>query len=187
MTVRIDPVKDWLKAKREMNALHLALMALRYDLDGALKSGQTGLAWWTQHNMLLKAIRLRVLEAGAEVREVSDRLEQAFASLEALDRMNPALCATAWKLWLRPEPPASTLHIELDRTFQFIESDLKLSWALSRARAVMQWASSTKVLRTIARQLNIAQSDDWYLSSSSAPDLDWYSEILEMFEQERSS
>ncbi|MFB8140887.1 hypothetical protein [Streptomyces parvus] len=184
MTVHNTPLKGWLRTKRGINALELEIMALHYDLDGALEAGQHGLAWWTGHAMLTTAVELSLAESGVDVGSQEDPVEQACAALDALHRVNPELAGAAWELWLRPQPPEDEIRQAIDGTLTFIEQRLGLPWALSRQQVVMRWASSTSVLRAVAKRLGMAASEDWYVGASDSPDLDWYGEIVATLEAE---
>ncbi|WP_328904145.1 hypothetical protein OHR86_33005 [Streptomyces sp. NBC_00441] len=179
------PLKTWLKARRAVNALHLELMALNYDLDGALASGQYGLAWWTQQNMLTTAVELSLSEAGTEVPPSADPLDRAFTSLDLLRRAGPERAATAWELLLRTQPQDSEVREESARTLAFIEHGLGLPRALTRQGAVREWAESTALLRAVAKHVGVARSDTWYLSRETGPDTDWYSDVLAVLADER--
>lgn len=184
MTVPSMPLKSWVRTKRGVNALELEIMALRYDLDGALEAGQYGLAWWSGHALLTTAVELSLAESGVELRSHEDPVERACAVLDALHRVNPGLAEATWELWLRPQPSEDEILRALDETLAFIEQRLGLPWVLSRQQVVMRWASSTSVLRAVAKQLGMAASEDWYVGASDSPDLDWYSEIVATLEAE---
>ncbi|MEU1470970.1 hypothetical protein ABZ434_22405 [Streptomyces sp. NPDC005761] len=185
MTVHSLPLKGWVRTKRRVNAIELDVMALRYDLDGALDAGQYGLAWWAGQAMLTAAVELSLVESGVELRGQEDPVERACSALDALHRVNPVLAQATWELWLRPQPSEGEVQRALDEILAFIEQRLGLPWVLSRQQVVMRWAASTSVLRAVAKQLGMAGAEDWYLGGSDSPDLDWYSDIVATLEQER--
>lgn len=184
--MRDTPLREWLKEHRETNNWYMELMALSYDLEGALDADQPGLAWWTQEDMLVKGLRLFLLEAGCPVPPVRDRVEHIFDAVEVLGRTNPALAGKVWDLLMRPAPEAAQLRPEIDRTLRLLAEDLGFPWVLRREEAVLRWAASTSILRTVAAGLRMAQADDWYLGDSATPDLDWYSQVVRTLEEEQA-
>jgi hypothetical protein len=183
-----ESLRDWLKAKSLINDLHRAVMSARYDLDGALDSGQLGLAWRSQENLLHLGLHLYLVRAGVSVTQsLSDeRIDRAVHLLESLRRVQPSLCGAAWDLLLRPVPPAERLPAELDRTLAFLQRDLHLPWISSRQETVLRWADDTRVLRALAREFGIAQSDEWYLNSTSpGKPTDWYGDLVRTLEEEQ--
>jgi hypothetical protein len=185
MSLANAPIRSWLKGQREFNELHLEMMTLWYDLDGARSTGQTGVAWWAQQRLLVAAVRLLLREAGVALALAREELERAFLALEALRRVNPALSDEVWDLWLRPLPAQEELAHETDRTLRFIGNKLDAPWAVTRQGTVARWADSTRALRTVAQRLGIAQANSWYLSASSDPGADWYQEVLAVLADER--
>ncbi|WP_144122628.1 hypothetical protein [Catellatospora sichuanensis] len=185
MSVVAKPLKTWVKEHSDLNYEHLATMALRHDLDGALDAGQLGLAWWAQQQMLLNSVVLFLADAGITVPWSEDRLDRAMQAMQLLEGLNPALADQVWQRWLAPIPPVDDLVHEIDRTMELITSGLKVPFASSRDETVIKWATSTKIVRTVAQQLGIAQRDDWYVSDPtvSEPELDWYGEVLKTLEK----
>lgn len=186
MTTATHDVKDWLRKRRDKNALHLELMALHYDLEGALADRQYGLAWWTQRQIMVCAAKVFLAGASAPVAPGADRVETSLKVLEAVERTSTRTGDLFWQLYLRPRPHDEVMGKAIDQTLEFIESELALPWASSREDTVREWAADTKGLREIAKHLNIARSDDWYLSASGDPEVDWYAEVLEVLEDDAS-
>ncbi|MEV0008962.1 hypothetical protein AB0M10_18390 [Streptomyces sp. NPDC051840] len=186
MPVRDASLKDWLRAERAVNGHHLEIMGLHYDLTGALAAGQHGLAWSAQQSLLVETLRVRLAYAGVACRTAGDRVTRAFAVMEATAAMDAALADDAWELWLRPMPPDDEIPEALEEVRCFVADRLGLPWARDRAAAVRRWAENTNDLRTVARRLGMAQSDDWYVSEKPESTPDWYAEVLAALEAEDS-
>ncbi|MET7369770.1 hypothetical protein ABZS61_28665 [Streptomyces sp. NPDC005566] len=184
MTAHSTPLKSWVRSRRRVNTIELKIMALRYDLDGAVEAGQHGLAWWSAQELFTFAVELSLIESGVESPSMEDPVERVCGALDSLHRVNPELAEAAWELWLRPQPSQEEMGRALDETLAFIEQRLGLPWVLSRQQAVLRWAASTSALRAVAKHLGMAASEDWYVGASDAPDLDWYSEIVATLEAE---
>lgn len=178
-------MRTWLKSLRTVNDAHLSIMTLSYDLEGALAADQPSLAWWAQERVLLESVRLFTLEADIEVDGI-DEVDESFRRLERLSALNPALAERAWQLWMRSLPGREDLQAAVEETFTFVREDLGLPWALDRSSAVLRWAESTQVMRAVARNLGIAQTDDWYLTSADGADGSWYDDVLRALESDRS-
>jgi hypothetical protein len=188
MTVEIRPLKEWLVRRRTVNQCREVMMALRYDLDGAMAAGQLGLAWRTQEEMLGTGGQLYLAAlgvAGSDGRE-DDRMDRLLRVLDVLARIDPALGAEAWRLWLRPVPPATQLPFEVDRTLRFLDQRLGVGGLSSRRESVLTWAADTRTLRAVGKQFGLAQSDDWYVAAqdAEAPDGDWYADVLASLDRE---
>ena len=121
MTVETQQVRDWLRQRRDKNELHLHLMALQYDLDGALAARQFGLAWWARRRVLLCAARLFLSDVGVAIRSGTDRTEVDLDVLDAIARMNPALGETLWQIArdrLGPGASAGAVAREMARIWE---------------------------------------------------------------------
>jgi hypothetical protein len=187
MAVNSAPLKEWLRTKRTVNDLYQIMMSLRYDLDGATDAGQLGLAWRTQEELLRVGVELHLCQVGVQLpaRQDDDRLDRGFRVMEALERMDPARAAEAWRLWLHPIPPPDLLTEQIHRTLSFLVDELGHAWLRSRRETVLAWASDTEVLRAAAKAFGVAQSDDWYLSATPGSSTeDWYQEVLDSLDEE---
>jgi hypothetical protein len=191
LMVDSQSLREWLRTRRQINHLHLTLMTLRYDLDGAMDAQQPTLAWRSQAELLCTGVHLFLARSGVAVPagHQDDRVDGACRVMAALERVHPELSDQAWHLLLRPIPPHEQLAGEIERTLAFAATRLGMPWVASRRDTVVQWAADTRLLRSVAKRFGIAQSDDWYLSAdgTSAPGTDWYDEVIASLEQEVSA
>ena len=190
MLAEWEPLRGWLKWQRRSAELHLDLMALAFDLDGALAAGQHELAWRTRDGILVTGVELRLRELGQAIDDPGDHVARTCELLTALGRLDPARGDRAWELVRRDAPVAeAALHADIDRAIAFVRDDLGVAAAGSREVATRAWADTVRLLREIGQGVGIPQSDDWYLHEHAAPtgDLDWYDAVLDAVSREAHS
>lgn len=174
----------WLREMRQKNAMQLEIMALHFDLEGALSSGQLELAWYTREGMLMSGVELYLLDLGLTPRATPDRAERTGLMLVLLHRVNAALADAVGKLLDTPAPETTELVApECEAVREFLRRELSVDSAISRSEATRAWAQGVKVLREVAKGLGLAQADNWYLSDSEdglENQLDWYDQVMSL-------
>jgi hypothetical protein len=175
-----EQLASWLRMRRRQNKLQLDIMALMFDLEGAVEAGQVGLAWSSQETLLMFGLTLNALERGLAVPESSSLVADACAALEALAGVDPAVADRAWQLWLRPLPHPTRLSAGLADTLHFLTHELGMPSMASRGQATKAWADGVDILRRVASVIGLAQSDEWYLprEADDGGKDSWYEDVL---------
>ena len=187
MLDKSEPVLDWLKRQRRTNEVQLGLMAHRFDLDGAMASGQVELAWRTREVILIAGIELHLRMCGLDPSFGTEHATRAQVMLRLLGTLDQSLADQAWGLLVRVMPlDRAGLERELEEIDSFLTHRLSVRSAQSRGEAVRVWADGVKLLRDVGRSLGLAGTDRWYLRSSSglANQLTWYDEAIDFASQQ---
>jgi len=181
MLVTTDRLADWLRQARRLNGLHLEAMTQSYDLDGALSAGQPELAWRARQRILVLSAELFLQERGLRFDVLPDLAEHMSAVLEALEAVHSDHAAEVWDMVLRPAPTDATeLAADIQATIDYCRDVLGVTTVGSRAATIRAWADSVRLLREAAKDLGVAQSDQWYLRDETlaAEHLDWYDKVM---------
>ncbi|MBQ1050175.1 hypothetical protein KBX50_17080 [Micromonospora sp. C51] len=187
MQVKTDRLVDWLRSARRLNGLHLDVMTQAFDLDGGLSAGQLELAWRARQEVLILSAELFLRENGVPYLESYDVVEHTSSVLEALEGVSGDRAAEVWEMRLRAAPTdAAELVADIRRTLDFCGERLGVTSVGSRGATIRAWADSLRLLREVAQDLGVAQSEQWYLrdESAAADHLDWYDEVMAVVEAE---
>src|SRR6185312_5811033 len=116
MPTDTEPLLDWLKRQRRINEVQLELMALQFDLDGALDADEPELAWRTLGCLVVAGAELHLRTSGVDPTATSDHAERADRMLTALARFAPATTRELWAVLLGdlPQSPDALRH-EIER------------------------------------------------------------------------
>lgn len=173
---------SWLTEQRRESQRQQWLMSQKFDLDGALATGQPELAARSCQHVLLMAVELYLCRIGIPYEVVLEdgRSDGALAVMAALRRADGRLADDVWDLVLLPAPESlADVEPQVRRVLDFVAERLGVS-AQERSSAIRSWADSVDLLRTVAKRLGLAGSDDWYVHDGG-PD-DWYAQVMGVLE-----
>lgn len=182
MITRSHALGPWLRARKDANGIELDLMALLFDLEGALDAQQLGLAWISQEQILNHALRLYVAQRDPAAPSVAGYSpDHVAASIELVARWNAPLAARAWELVLRPvQLTPEGVEAAVAQTLAFVTHELHVAAGGSRAGATRAWAEGVDTLRRVAAKAGLAGSESWYLPTPDGEHgaAEWLDDVL---------
>lgn len=181
MSTTSRTLSTWLRGRKDLNDLELGLMALQFDLEGALDAGQHGLAWIAQDQILCYALQLYVARRDDTPPTSESGADRVAACLARLERWNVPLAEGAWQLVLRPvRLTAGDVEQAVAQTLAFVTDELGISAVATRTGATRTWAEGVDTLRRVASRAGLASSDTWYLPSPTDERgaADWLDDVL---------
>lgn len=174
----------WVRARKDANDLDLALMALQFDLEGALDAGQFGLAWISQERILQISLQLYVAQRDGETPSSANDMVAVTACVDRIEKWNAPLAERAWELLLRsPALTPDEVGRAAAEALTFISEDLGISAVATRTGATRAWAEGVDTLRRVAAHAGLAASGSWYIPRPDGEaDLSWLDDVLSTLE-----
>jgi hypothetical protein len=149
------------------------LMALHFDAEGALLSGQMGVGNATADAMLLTGAIIYAGQWGKPGR--GPFMDQAANALELIQKHAPHLASRLLDLLSSPAQSGDELRSRHERVLSFLEHDLSLVSASTRGASMEAWAEQTRLLQEFAKAMGLPESEQWYLPGDQAST--WYQEV----------
>jgi hypothetical protein len=151
----------------------LEIMALLYDLDGALEAGQNGMAHFTAVSLLEASVALWLRDRGIAVPAFAHIPSRARVTLSLLTAVNPGLASRVSRLYRAALPP--------EEVSSFCQEVLSLVGELSGygaaelGGAVSGWAELAKAVRDLCQRMGVPLTDFYWAPPGAGT---WHSDAL---------
>ncbi|MFI9842504.1 hypothetical protein ACIHFD_36095 [Nonomuraea sp. NPDC051941] len=169
------PLPAALRRSHDVSAGRLEIMALMHDLDGALASGQVGLARYTATSLIDAAVAVWLRERGVALPTFEHSTARARVELAMLAAINPELERRVSKLFraalpLEAEPVRSYCRAVID-----LVGELTGHIGDGLASSIRAWAESARATRDLCERMGVPVKDFYWAPSSADT---WYSDVL---------
>ncbi|TDD11643.1 hypothetical protein [Nonomuraea diastatica] len=178
------PMPVALRRSHDESSGRLEIMALMYDLDGALKAGQLGLARYTAGSLIDASVAVWLRERCTALPAFEHATARARVALSVLRAVNPDLASRVSALY------CAALPLDVDAVTSHCQAVLDLVGDLTGhgsdglASAVRAWAESARATRDLCERLGVPVGDFYW----APPDAEtWHSDVLKHAAMEASS